>query len=101
MAKKRKVEPIGDVEFVNKETKRGNELIRFRDYYGRFCSLQMSSISEPACIWLGREPMSDVAGTGIQSVRMHLSEEQVLSLIQHLENWIEKGTFKFNSKETK
>jgi hypothetical protein len=82
---------LGKVE----KTERGFERIDFKDFYGEACSLQKSSLATEDAIWLGceeskvhhvtKEPLSP---------RMHLNREQVLALVAHLQNWINRDTFK-------
>lgn len=93
-------------------TPRGFELVKFKDCYGVECSLQASSLATfekpgTSAIWLGCEdakPRILVQGQGWQLIpmppdyladtRMHLDRRQVASLIAHLQNWLDKDTFK-------
>ncbi|MFJ3050879.1 hypothetical protein [Pseudomonas nitroreducens] len=90
-------------------TYRGFPMICFKDQYGAVCSLQISSLAEPTCCWLGVDnPSIQVMeqGKGWQPVklpagalvgsRMHLSQEQVLALLPHLVAFAESGEFAFN-----
>lgn len=63
-------------------TDRGLELVEFRDFYNHECSLQQSSLATTQALWLGK---------GDQ--RMHLSVDQVKSLIDHLKAWVDTGSF--------
>lgn len=90
-----------------KNTNRGLGIIEFKDRNGHACSLQESSIATEACIWLGVEdnaldPQIIVAGSGWQPVpfppetlfhsRMHLTQEQVKSLLPHLKKFVKTGS---------
>lgn len=80
------MEELGPVE----RTPRGFPIIRFKDFYGTECSLQMSSLAlcaEPgqSAVWLGV--------SGLDS-RMHLTVEQVIALMACLRTWLDKGVFK-------
>lgn len=96
-------------------TGRGFPVIHFKDYYNHECSLQLSSIVDPECIWLGvddADPQimaSKAASHGVQtketvgwvpypiprdvllSTRMHLTREQVAELIPHLQRFVDEG----------
>lgn len=87
---------LGKVE----KTVRGFRLIEFKDHNGEPCSLQESSLAiyqKPgtSAIWLGcqnncpphhvtKEPMSP---------RMHLTRNQVIALVGHLQNWLKRDKF--------
>ncbi len=68
----------------------GFPFVVFGDYNGRACCLSASSLAVnpvpgASAIWLG-------AG----SSRMHLTRNQVISLIEHLEAWLETAQFDFS-----
>jgi hypothetical protein len=83
------------MELKERKTQRGFQIVEFDDYYGQKCSLQESSMVEPAAIWLG------VDNTGAQitgpngecnesvGARMHLSIEQVKQLLVYLNTFVE------------
>lgn len=79
-------------------TPRGFELICFQDRNGEKCSLQQSSIADyeqpgSTAVWLGCERNAQkIDGIEI-SPRMHLDREQVRELIEHLQSWLNAGTF--------
>lgn len=99
------------------KTGRGFPIIKFDDFYNHRCSLQLSSIVEPECIWLGvnnadpRILASQAASHGMHteesvgwvpypvpdavsmSTRMHLTREQVAELIPHLQRFVDSGDF--------
>lgn len=99
------------------QTHRGFEVLRFKDSYGKNCSLQESSNADGANVWLGisdSEPIimnrdakklglpttSDVGWTSylipqevLISTRMHLSQEQVKELLPYLIKFAETGEF--------
>lgn len=90
-------------------TGRGFPLISFEDHYGETCSLQISSLAEQHCCWLGIDaPRVQllVEGKGWQSVplpqgaliggRMHLTQDQVRALLPHLQAFAESGEFAFD-----
>lgn len=60
-----------------RRTERGFEIITFRDRYDQVCSLQQSSLAFENAIWLG------IAGN-----RMHLTEPQVMNLVERLNVWL-------------
>lgn len=76
-------------------TARGFERIDFKDLNGDDCSLQESSVADRACIWLGAEKNCFHPGTKeAMAPRMHLDRERVLALVAHLQNWLNRDTFK-------
>lgn len=81
-------------------TGRGFEIIKFKDHYKENCSLQQSSLAifeEPgtSAIWLGIDSV-DVIN---DNKRMHLTHEQVLELLRHLNSWAETGSFEYKESE--
>lgn len=98
-------------------TERGFEFVEFTDQSGVVCSLQQSSLATNEAdeitsttggnaIWLGRneaDPKVLVKGEGWKSVemsegyiantRMHLTRRQVEGLIEHLQSWLDTGSF--------
>lgn len=99
------------------QTHRGFPLVEFSDHYGSPCSLQVSSLSEPDCVWLGvgeAQPKilaQHAAQHGVQTqettgwvpyplpeevlltTRMHLTRDQVIQLRGSLKCWLETGKF--------
>ncbi len=69
-------------------TERGFEIIEFKDLYDKACSLQQSSLA------LYAVPGTSAVWLGAGSERMHLSVEQVKSLVSRLLRWAETGSFK-------
>ncbi|WP_315807517.1 hypothetical protein [Pseudomonas sp. C9-3] len=61
-------------------TERGFPLIQFKDLYGCACTLQLSSLVEPVCVWFGPSEH-----------RMHLSQAQAAELLPYLVAFIETG----------
>lgn len=102
---------LGEVEF----TPRGLELVKFTDHYGVPCSLQTSSGSPG--VWLGpTDPQpkvlhGDAASVGVKTdktcgwvpyplpacvdvtTRALLDRNQVAALIEHLQCWLDTGSF--------
>lgn len=99
-------------------TERGFPLVKFKDHYGADCSIQESSLMvEGGAIWLGVNSAnphilaSRAAEFGIKTsettgwvpypvppevlmcTRMHLTKDQVKSLIAHLQAWIDTDSF--------
>jgi len=75
------------VKFKIEKTGRGFEIAEFKDAYGKYCSLQQSSIAGYeipgiTAIWLGKE-----------GARMHLNHYQVQEVIHRLTNWLNTGSF--------
>lgn len=85
-------------------TSRGFEFIEFTDHYGEKCSLQASSLAiyeKPgtSAIWLGCEEARNHKTTlEPLSPRMHLTRKQVESLVNHLQSWLSRDTFKPEKK---
>ena len=87
------------------ETERGFALAEFRDFYDKACSVQRSSIATEDCIWLGISEAEGLIlpgdGTGWHPypipdnvsipTRMHLSREQVASLLPALTEFAKSG----------
>lgn len=67
--------------------------IAFRDFYDNKCSLQMSSLCE------GFPPGQSALWLGTDKDRMHLSREQVVSLMYELDCWLRDGVFQFQKEE--
>lgn len=90
-----------------KRTSRGFELVRFVDLNNVPCSIQASSLATSAAIWLGTDdakpkilkeglgwvpyPISDEV---LLSTRMHLERGEVEALVNHLQSWLKRDTFK-------
>lgn len=87
-------------------TQRGFEIVEFTDRYGAACSLQQSSLADEPAIWLGcanADPKVLIPGNGWQPVpmpegyiantRMHLTGPMVEGLIEHLQSWLDTGSF--------
>jgi hypothetical protein len=80
--------PLGKVA----HTGRGFEIIEFQDRYGKFSSLQQSSLAEQhtpgtSAVWLGLDAVND------KPARMHLDRKQVKDLILRLGRWLDTGSF--------
>lgn len=80
-------------------TSRGLEIVPFVDRGQCCCSLQQSSaidVNQPnaigrpggTCIWLGAD-----------AARMHLGYDQVRDLVEHLQAWLETGSFVVKAAE--
>lgn len=52
------------------------------------CSLQQSSVAIIA------QPGASAVWLGLDGHQMHLEHPQVEELVQHLQNWLETGSFK-------
>ena len=82
------------------KTSRGFELIEFKDRYGVECSLQASSLAEyekpgTSAVWLGCQKNCRHSSTGEEMApRMHLDRKQVSALINHLNQWLKRDSFK-------
>jgi len=108
------VEEISMSDAPNKMTMRkarGFDRMEFADRNGVACSLQKSSLAFEDCIWLGANEIglkrfepggggwTDVSleqdephgVTHIANTRMHLSREQVASLLPYLQRFVETG----------
>jgi len=85
-------------------TNRGFEIIEFDDRYGVACHLQKSSLATEDAIWFGcdePDPRVLVPGKGWQpavmppewltNTCMHLTQEQVRSLLPYLVKFVETG----------
>ena len=97
------------------KTARGFPFISFKDFYERDCSVQISSLADEMCIWVGldgAEPKvlaKNAAKYGIKtnettgwvpfpvpdevllSTKMHLNTKQVKDLIKVLQKWVDTG----------
>lgn len=87
-----------------KHTERGFVRIDFKDRYNIACSLQKSSLADEDAIWLGcnkADPQVCIPGKGwtkiempeeyIANTRMHLTREQVKTLLPFLQKFVETG----------
>ena len=71
-----------------KATERGFAIAEFTDFYGNECSIQRSSIATEDCIWLGVDrPHPEIP----DAKRMHLSREQVATLLPALTRFATRG----------
>lgn len=84
------------------KTERGFEIIKFTDHNNASCSLQQSSAilddegaGNPgsSLIWLGCDKNAPPHLGHEMSPRMHLTREQVESLLDMLTNWLNTGLF--------
>lgn len=87
-------------------TKRGFPYGTSKDFYKKDCSIQTSSIATEQCIWLGIDnPDPQIMSSdgwkpfdlpdGINlTTRMHLSREQVATLLPILQRFVETGKIK-------
>ena len=86
------------------KTIRGFALLEFVDRYDRKCSLQKSSLATEDAIWFGcddADPKVLVPGKGWTPIdmppdysantRMHLTQEQVRTLLPYLQRFAETG----------
>lgn len=88
---------------VEKTVNGGWPIVRFKDFYEHDCHLQLSSIAGPCCVWLGLDRAEPVRrkAIGWESVilpdeisiptAMHLSLDQVKSLLPILQRFVETG----------
>ena len=103
-------------------TSRGFEIIKFRDRYDVPCSLQMSSLADfeqpgISAVWIGTDTAQpkvmarEAAQVGVKTTettgwvdypipdqvslntRAHMDRTQVKALIDHLQAWLENGSF--------
>lgn len=56
----------------------GFPVIQFDDFYGNKCEVEISSIADPHCIWMG------INGKG----KMHISADQLKALMPAFEKFI-------------
>ncbi|MEE8262715.1 MAG: hypothetical protein V3R83_09660 [Gammaproteobacteria bacterium] len=68
-------------------TERGFQVIEFKDLYGLHCTLQQSSLAH------SEKPGGSAVWLGGKDERMHLTCEQVESLIADLQSWLDSGSF--------
>ena len=73
-----------------KKTQRGFARADFDDLYGSHCSIQKSSLATDNAIWLGVDEGSEQYACR-ESVRMHLNQEQVDSLLPLLKRFVKTG----------
>ena len=88
------------LEIKRGKTHRGFDLLHFKDFYEQECSLQVSSICGPSCVWFG----VDNTGLHIKGPkggfneevynRMHLSIEQIKVLIEELQFFVDNEHLK-------
>ena len=69
------------------KTLRGFQLIEFADANGETCSLQQSSLADY------EQPGTSAVWLGIGRYRMHLQVGQVEALVEHLQLWLDNGSF--------
>ena len=65
-------------------TRRGFAYYRFTDHYGAQCPLQKSSLATAEAIWFGVDDVPHAA-------RMHLTREQVKTLLPILQCFVDTG----------
>lgn len=97
------------------KTNRGFNIIKFQDMRNETCSLQESSSAMQPCIWLGPDDIKikyftslgwktfdlneEFGGADwVSNSRMHLSQEQVKSLLPALIHFAETGQLPENTE---
>ena len=78
-------------------TPRNFEIIEFPESHGLPCNLQQSSSIDNTQRGLDN-PGSSFIWFGLKDSRMHLSRENLIELLPHLQQWLKTGNF---SKEEK
>lgn len=77
------------------QTTRGFDRVDFKDFYGRDCSLQESSMAATRGVWLGVEPdqvTRDMRTPDDQPrSRMHLTQPEVANLLPYLLKFVAVG----------
>lgn len=73
------------VEFKERATERGFDLIEFPDYYGQPSSIQASSLA------LYEQPGTSALWIGAGENRMHLTVENVRAVRDYLTRWLNTG----------
>lgn len=77
-----------------RHTERGFPVVEFKDFYGKECSLQKSSLADREAVWLGVDN-TGMLGTPkreeITHGRMHLTQDQVKKLLPHLIKFADTG----------
>lgn len=94
MAKKSKTtkpQPLSKLQF----TARGFEYLWFDDHNGELCALQASSLA------IFETPGTSAVWLGTDCNLMHLNRDQVRSLIEHLQTWLDQGTFEFSERRSR
>ena len=86
------------MNWKTKRTARGFQVIDFLDHNGEKCSLQQSSAV------LDYEDSMERPGTsavwfGDNKNRMHLDQDQVLTLRGYLGHWLEYGCFRVDEED--
>lgn len=70
-------------------TQSGHLVGKFKDRYGAECSIQESSYTDEACLWLGVE--EDNSGQAVLQGRMHLTQDQARELAEALLHFAHEG----------
>lgn len=70
-------------------TQSGHLVGKFKDRYGAECSIQESSYTDEACLWLGVE--EDNSGQAVLQGRMHLTQDQARELAEALLHFANEG----------
>jgi len=81
------------MKFKIQKTARGFPYAKFVDRYGQQCSIQISSLADDRCIWLGsdeEQKRHPVTGE-LLTTRMHLNQDDVRALLPLLERFVETG----------
>lgn len=99
------------MDLKKEKTNRGFGLITFTDRYGSKCSIQDSSLATEPAIWFGVDDANPQimakdtpeGGSGwvrynipdnvLLSTRMHLTQEQVKSILPILQRFAETGNY--------
>lgn len=84
-------------------TKRGFDVVEFKDHYNSPCSLQKSSLADLDAVWLGVDDANPMIMTSdgwdvydipqeVQlTTRMHLTRDQVRELLPYLQAFVDTG----------
>lgn len=82
---------MSELKLVKSETKRGFQLIEFKDLYGRECSIQESSLVPVPAIWIGVDISDPPDMKKEVNSRMHLNQNQVKGLLPILQKFADTG----------
>jgi len=87
-----------DMFIKEQRSSRGFTLLTFKDRYGQLCSIQDSSLATEAAIWFGVDNTGpEITGPNGKTdepvdARMHLTSDQVKSLLPILQRFVENGS---------
>lgn len=82
------------MKITKTKTERGFQVREFEDRYNNRCTIQMSSLAQEECIWMGVSILSRSFYKNLEpheQIRMHLNRKMVKKIIPILQKFVDTG----------